>query len=46
MQMRTVLSFTPEEERKVMDAYVMYLKEGGKLSKNRWMKEMIMESIE
>ena len=45
MQIRTVITWTAEEEQKISDAYIVYLQNGGRLSKNKWMKEMIMESI-
>ena len=45
MQIRTVLTWTAEEEQKISDAYIVYLQNGGRQSKNKWMKEMIMEKI-
>lgn len=45
MQIRTVLTWTAEEEQKISDAYIVYLQNGGRLSKNKWIKEMVMEKI-
>ena len=45
MQIRTVLTWTAEEEQKISDAYIVYLQNGGRQSKNKWMKEIIMEKI-
>ena len=45
MQIRSVITWTAEEEQRISDAYIVYLQNGGRLSKNKWMKEMIMESI-
>ena len=45
MQIRTVVTWTPEEEEMVNNSYADYLREGGKLNKNRWLKEVIMKQI-
>ena len=45
MQIRTVLTWTAEEEQKISDAYIVYLQNGGRQSKNKWMKEIVMEKI-
>ena len=45
MQIRSVITWTAEEVQRISDAYIVYLQNGGRLSKNKWMKEMIMESI-
>lgn len=46
MQIRTVITWTAEEEQKLGDAYIAYLLTGGRLSKNKWIKAMVMEKIQ
>ena len=45
MQIRSVITWTAEEEQKISDAYIVYLQNGGRQSKNKWMKEIVMEKI-
>ena len=46
MQIRLNLTLSREEERRILEAYAKYLSEGGKETKNKWIKEKIMEVIE
>ena len=46
MQIRTVITWTADEEQKVRDAYIAYLQNGGRATKNKWIKDMIMEKIQ
>ena len=46
MQIRIVLSLNAEEEKEINAAYAKYLLEGGKNTKNGWIKKLIKESIE
>lgn len=46
-QIRVVLTLTKEEERAIIAAYSRYLLgEDEQLSRNKWIKRIIMESIE
>lgn len=46
MQIRLNLTLSREEERRILEAYAKYLNQGGKETKNKWIKEKIMEVIE
>lgn len=45
-QIRLNLTLTAEEEDLIADRYGMYLTNGGRLTKNMWIKKIIMEKIE
>lgn len=46
MQIRLNLTLSAEEERRILEAYAEYLSRGGNQTKNKWIKEKIMETIE
>lgn len=46
MQIRLNLTLSRDEERRILEAYANYLSQGGKETKNKWIKEKIMEVIE
>lgn len=45
-QIRIVLTLSEEEERRINTCYADYLVKGGKVSKNAWVKSLIMSKLE
>ena len=44
-QIRLNLTLSATEEEEILAAYARYLSEGGKDTKNKWIKEIIMERL-
>lgn len=44
-QIKIALTLSEEEDAAVTKAYAAYLAEGGKASKNKFMKEIVMQKV-